>query len=86
MPALAGAEPGDVRRVTPRAGSAGGVAAQTTIGSSALATTRTSACRTSAARQSCAIMATSLARSSWSRERLSSATTCGSVDSSTCAR
>ena len=85
MPALAGAEPGDVRRVDARAGSPA-VAAHTTIGSSALATTRTSVCRTSAARQSCAIMATSLARSSWSRERLSSATTCGSVASSTWAR
>lgn len=70
----------------PRAGSPGGVAAHTTSGSSAFATTRTLVCRTRAARQSCAIMATSLARSSWSRERLSSATTCGSVASSTWAR
>ena len=40
MPALAGADPGDVRRVP--------IAAQTTIGSSALATTCTSGCAASA--------------------------------------
>ena len=53
-------------------------AAQVTIGSSALATTWTAeSARVS--RQRAAIMATSLARSSWSRLRLSSATTFGRV-------
>jgi hypothetical protein len=66
-------------------------AAQVTIGSSALATT----CRPapsaeptsrSASRHSAAIIATSLARSSWSRLRLSSATTRGCVALRTCRR
>ena len=62
------------------------IAAQTTIGSSALATTCTSGWAARAVRHICAIIATSLARSSWSRLRLSNATTRGVVSSITRAR
>jgi hypothetical protein len=62
------------------------IAAQTTIGSSALATTLTSGWAASTVRHICAIIATSFARSSWSRLRLSSDTTRGCVSSMTRAR
>jgi hypothetical protein len=62
------------------------IAAQVTIGSSALATTCTAGCAARAVRHSWAIIATSFARSSWSRERLRSATARGEVSSRTRAR
>ncbi len=61
------------------------LAAQTTIGSSALAITWVSLSR-KVSRHSEAIIATSLARSSWSRLRLSRATAVGEVAASTWSR
>ena len=55
--------------------------AQTTSGSSALATTVTSRIGDIASRQRCATMRTSLTRSSWSRDKLSSTST--SADTAT---
>ena len=60
-------------------------AAQTTIGSSTLATTTVRGWRISAPDRAAATPRTSLPRSSWSRLRLSSTITCGSTASATAA-
>ncbi len=61
-------------------------APHTTSGSSALATTVVCGAADSARRQRAATMRTSLTRSSWSRDRLSSATTSGCTASATTPR
>ena len=64
----------------------GPCAPHTTSGSSALATTVVSRAAESALRQRAATIRTSLTRSSWSRDRLSSATTSGCTASATVPR